>query len=209
MKKSDSGLLMEQLSAIAEGLSRTFSPFCEVVVHDLTQPEHAILAIHNNLSGRKEGDPVTELGLARIASPDFPDIIANYANTFADGRPVKSTSIGLKNAKGDYVAALCMNVDMTLFRGIQNTLAQFTQTDTPVVPETLEPAGAESLRQRIDQFAASRATTPRTLKAGERRELLLELRKTGLLDVKRSMETVASHLGISRSSVYLYLKEQP
>ena len=207
MKKSDNGLLMEHLSAIADALSQTFSPFCEVVVHDLTQPEHSILAIHNNLSGRKEGDPATELGLARIASPDFPDIIANYANTFTDGRPAKSTSIGLKNTKGDYVAALCMNVDITLFRGMQNMLAQFTQTDTPVVPETLEPAGTEYLRQRIDQFAASRAATPRTLKADERRELLQELRKTGLLDMKRSMETVASHLGISRSSVYLYAKD--
>ena len=204
MKKSDSELLMEQLSVIAEGLSQTFSPFCEVVMHDLTQPEHAILAIHNNLSGRKEDDPVTELGLARIASPDFPDIIANYANTFADSRPAKSTSIGLKNAKGDYVAVLCMNVDMTLFRDIQNMLAQLTWTDTPVVPETLEPAGAESLRQRIDQFAASRATTPRSLKASKRRELLQELRKAGLLDMKRSMETVASHLGISHSSFFSF-----
>ena len=204
MKKSDSELLMEQLSVIAEGLSQTFSPFCEVVMHDLTQPEHAILAIHNNLSGRKEDDPVTELGLARIASPDFPDIIANYANTFADSRPAKSTSIGLKNAKGDYVAVLCMNVDMTLFRDIQNMLAQLTWTDTPVVPETLEPAGAESLRQRIDQFAASRATPPRSLKASKRRELLQALRKAGLLDMKRSMETVASHLGISHSSFFSF-----
>ena len=60
--------------------------------------------------------PATELGLARIASPDFPSIIANYANQFADGRPVKSASIGIKDSSGKYVAALCLNVDITLFR---------------------------------------------------------------------------------------------
>ena len=35
--------------------------FCEVVVHDLTDPKNAILAIHNNLSGRRVGQPPTEL----------------------------------------------------------------------------------------------------------------------------------------------------
>lgn len=117
MPKNDENSLLSQLDTIAKGLSETFSPFCEVVVHDLKDPEHAIMSIHNNLSGREAGQPATELGLARIASPDFPEIIANYGNQFADGRPVKSTSIGIKDEEGNYVAALCLNVDMTLFRG--------------------------------------------------------------------------------------------
>ena len=103
--------LLTQLDTIAKGLSETLFPFCEVVVHDLTNPEHAILSIHNNLSGRKIGDPATELGLARIMSPEFPNLISNYANQFADGRPAKSTSIGIKDEEGEYVAAIFMNID--------------------------------------------------------------------------------------------------
>ncbi|WP_268631355.1 PAS domain-containing protein, partial [Escherichia coli] len=52
MPEVPENLLLSQLNVIAEGLSATFAPFCEVVVHDLQNPEHAILAIHNNLSGR-------------------------------------------------------------------------------------------------------------------------------------------------------------
>ncbi|GAB7547468.1 hypothetical protein CS8_071580 [Cupriavidus sp. 8B] len=59
--------LLEQLKQVAQGLGETLAPFCEVVVHDLLYPQQAILAIHNNLSGRQVGDPATELGLARIA----------------------------------------------------------------------------------------------------------------------------------------------
>ncbi|ULR32742.1 PAS domain-containing protein [Dickeya fangzhongdai] len=199
-------LLFEQLGTIAEGLGETFAPFCEVVIHDLKNPEHAILAIYNNLSGREVGQPATELGLARIASPEFPRIVANYANQFADGRPVKSTSIGIKDASGEYVASLCLNVDMTLFRGIQHAFARFNQVSTGVLNESLEPSGSEAIRQRIDQFAARLATTPRALKAPERRQLIQELRENGLLDVKKSMETIAQHLGISRASVYSYAK---
>jgi len=109
-KRDEGANLLEQLDQIAKGLGETFAPFCEVVVHDLQDPAHAIHAIHNNLSGRKIGDPATELGLARIADPQYPQVLANYANRFPDGRQAKSTSIGIKDSKGIYVAALCMNL---------------------------------------------------------------------------------------------------
>ncbi|ADO48879.1 helix-turn-helix transcriptional regulator [[Enterobacter] lignolyticus] len=207
MPDNQNASLLSQLSNIAQGLSETFAPFCEVVVHDLSNPEHAILAIYNNLSGRDVGDPATELGLARIASPEFPGVISNYANTFSDGRPVKSTSVGIKNDEGQYVAALCLNVDMSLFRGMQSALQQFTDVSPAAIAEHLEPGGSEAIRKRIDRFAARLATTPRALKAPERRQLMQELKENGLLDVKKSMDTIALHLGVSRATVYLYAKE--
>ncbi|EXC00654.1 TPA: PAS domain-containing protein [Acinetobacter baumannii] len=199
--------LLTQLETIAKGLSETLAPFCEVVVHDLTNPEHAILSIHNNLSGRKVGDPATELGLARIMSPEFPNLITNYANQFADGRPAKSTSIGIKDEEGQYVAALCMNIDLTLFRGMQSALEHFTKIETDNIIENLEPNGTEAIRRYIDQFASKHATTPRMLKLNERKQLIQELKNNGLLEIKKAVETVAQHLGISRASAYLYVKE--
>ena len=207
MPKNDENSLLSQLDTIAKGLSETFSPFCEVVVHDLKDPEHAIMSIHNNLSGREAGQPATELGLARIASPDFPEIIANYGNQFADGRPVKSTSIGIKDEEGNYVAALCLNVDMTLFRGMQSALARFTETESSPVREHLDPGSTEVIRQRIDDFAAKRATTARALKTEDRKILIQQLRKEGLLNVRKSMDTVAQHLGVSRATAYLYARQ--
>ncbi|MTC33313.1 transcriptional regulator [Providencia alcalifaciens] len=207
MAKPKENSLLAQIEAIAQGLSETFAPFCEVVVHDLKKPEHSIISIHNNLSGRKEGEATTELGLARIESADFPNIITNYANQFPDGRPAKSTSIGIKDETGQYVAALCLNLDMTQFRNMQSMLSQFTEVGCSPVKEHLEPNGSEAIRARIDQYAASIAATPRTLKADDRVALIELLRKEGLLDIKKSMDTIAQHLGVSRASVYLYAKK--
>ncbi|AUO23365.1 MULTISPECIES: transcriptional regulator [Pseudomonas] len=208
MKKHtpEQAALISQLEQIAEGLSKTFSPFCEVVLHDLRDPQHAIMAIHNNLSGRQPGDPATELGLARIADPEYPQVIANYQNQFADGRQVKSTSIGIKDSTGKYVAALCMNVDLSLFRGLQGMLEQFGSVSGDRPAESLDPSGADAIRARIDQFAARLATTPRALKAADRRLLMQELKEAGVMDIRRAMETVASHLGVSRAAVYTYAK---
>ncbi|MFC6673692.1 helix-turn-helix transcriptional regulator [Marinobacterium aestuariivivens] len=200
-------MLLEQIKQVADGLAKTFAPFCEIVVHDLLDPSHAVLAIHNNLSGREVGDPATELGLARIMDPEFEQVIANYPNCFPDGRQVKSTSIGIKDSEGRYIAALCMNIDLTVFQGFQGMLNQFVdiQVDAPA-KETFDPAGAEAIRARIDQFAARLATTPRALKAADRRILVKELKGAGLLDLRRAMEIVAAHLGVSRASVYSYAK---
>ena len=208
MKKHtpEQAALISQLEQIAEGLSKTFSPFCEVVLHDLRDPQHAIMDIHNNLSGRQPGDPATELGLARIADPEYPQVIANYQNQFADGRQVKSTSIGIKDSTGKYVAALCMNVDLSLFRGLQGMLEQFGSVSGDRPAESLDPSGADAIRARIDQFAARLATTPRALKAADRRLLMQELKEAGVMDIRRAMETVASHLGVSRAAVYTYAK---
>lgn len=195
--------LLEQLQLIAEGLGKTLAPFCEVVVHDLRDPEHAIVSIHNNLSGRAPGEPATELGLARIADPAYPPLLANYANRFADGRPAKSTSIGIKDADGRYAAALCLNVDLTLFKALQSAMGQFVQVDPEASPpESLDPAGADAIRARIDAYAARLGTTPRALKAEARRALLQELRADGLLQLRHAMQTVAGHLGVSRATVY-------
>ncbi|MBN3566343.1 transcriptional regulator [Burkholderia cenocepacia] len=206
-KTLDQQLLLGQLKQVAEGLARTFAPFTEVVVHDLLDPEHAVLAIHNNLSGREVGQPATELGLARIMDAAYEQIIANYPNQFSDGRQVKSTSIGIKDAKGDYIAALCLNVDLTLFRGFQNMLSSFMAVEgTTPARESLDPASADLIRTRIDEFAARMASTPRSLKPEDRRSLLKELKAAGLLEVRRAMDTIAVYLGVSRATVYSDVK---
>ena len=130
-------------------------------------------------------------------------MIANYANQFADGRPAKSTSIGIKDSSGQYVAALCMNIDLTLFRGLQSAVGQFVRIDADAaMKESLDPAGADLIRTRIDQFAARLATTPRALKTEDRRMLLRELKDSGVMEIRRAMEVTAQYLGVSRATVY-------
>lgn len=199
---SEQQVILEQVKQIAAGLGETLAPFTEVIVHDLRSPKHAILAIHNNLSGRGVGDPATELGLARIADDEYPQVIANYANQFSDGRRAKSTSIGIKDSDGHYFAALCLNVDVTLFRSISTMLEQFSVPKNEVVRESIDPSSADSIRERIDRFAVGLATTPQALKTDQRKVLVRVLKDEGYLDLRRSMDTVAQHLGVSRATVY-------
>lgn len=199
---------MREAARIVSALGETFAPLCEVVLHDLTDPEHAIVQIENNLSGRDVGDSATELGLARISDPSFPDVIANYANSFADGRPAKSTSIGLKDKSGKYIAAICMNVDISYLKSIGVYLGELTRTtDSAPVSEHLTRR-REDISARILAFSAARNRDPRALTADEKREILGQLADEGELDRRGAPERVAAVFGISRSNVYYYLKKK-
>lgn len=198
--------LLEQLSAIAEGLSRTFKPFCEVVVHDLTEPNSGIYTIYNPLSNRQSKDALTALGQARQADAKYPQIVANYPNKLSDGRQLKSTSVGIKDEAGNYVAAFCMNVDTSVFTTAQQMLSQLTAFEQHEQKETLYMLTLEDLQQYIQKFAVKQATTIQALKAPQKKQLLQELKKHGFLDIRLSIDTIAQTLGVSRTSVYGYLK---
>ncbi|OAH11766.1 helix-turn-helix transcriptional regulator [Streptomyces jeddahensis] len=201
--------LIREAEKIAVALGRMFPGLCEVVLHDLRDPQHAIRAIENNLSGRQVGDSATELGLARIADPEYPSVIQNYPNRFPDGRPVKSTSIGIKNAEGEYIAALCLNLDVSVLSPVTLALSNLVSTDNghreqPL--ETLRDRNARELRQEVEARAAERAATPRSLRREDKKELVRQLQRDGYFDSRDAAQTIADLLGVSRATVYNYTK---
>ena len=201
-------LLLRETEKVAIALGRMFPGVCEVVLHDLRDPAHSIRVIEGALSGRSVGDPATELGLARIADPDYPDVLQNYPNRFPDGRPAKSTSIGIKNREGNYVAALCLNLDVSLLRGAARSLAALVRTDEPARPltETLRARTLEELHDLVEDFAATRGQTPRSLTPAAKKELVRELKVRGFLELKNAVPALTGLLGIARATVYNYLR---
>ena len=208
MKIAEKDVLLRECGKIVSALGQTLAPLVEVVLHDLTQPDHSIIAIANNLSGRGVGEPVTEIGLARIADPNYPETLLNYPNSFPDGRPVKSTSIGLKNSQGEYVAAICLNVDVSILTGAAGILNQFSQISESVVQETLSSPRLKSIDNLLKEFAIGYNTTPHALSASQRREAVQLLSEKGLMDLKHAHAVVADILGVARSTIYSYLPKK-
>nr|WP_145486791.1 MULTISPECIES: PAS domain-containing protein [Streptomyces] len=201
--------LVQEAEKIAVALGRMFPGLCEVVLHDLRDPDRSIRAIENNLSDRQVGDPATELGLSRIADPAYPDVVQNYPNRFPDGRPAKSTSIGIKNAEGRYIAALCLNLDVSVLSPVTLTLANLVATDdghgdTPL--ETLRDRHARELRRAVEELSAERGAPPRSLSRTDKKALVQQLNRDGYFESRDAARTIADLLGVSRATVYNYAK---
>ncbi len=199
-------LLLREAAKIVDALAQTLAPLCEVVLHDLRNPDHSIVSIGNNLSGRKIGAKATELGLARIADPDFPDLLINYPNTFDDGRAVKSTSIGLKDSEGTFVAAICLNMDVSYLRFFSSYLNDFTKTVADKrAKENLINSDNPSIETEILRFASTNNKDPRSLTSNEKRHLIRQLNENNVLNRRGAAEQISKILGVSRSSIYYYL----
>jgi predicted transcriptional regulator YheO len=210
MKITENQLLLREGKKIVDALGKTFFPLVEVVLHDLTVDEHHVVAISNNLSGRSIGASTTEIGLARISDPNFPEVLQSYPNQFPDGRPAKSTSIGIKNSAGDYVMAICLNIDVSLLSAAASSLQQLVQTESPTVDikENLVSPSLDVIRSTLEHYATSLNTTPRMLTPAHRRAAIQQLSQAGLMDLKNAQRIVANTLGIARSTVYTYLPQK-
>jgi predicted transcriptional regulator YheO len=206
--RADEALFVE-LDKIAIALGRMFPGLCEVVLHDLRDPEHSIRLIENNLSGRHVGDSATELGMLRIGDPEYPSVVQNYANTFADGRPAKSTSIGIKGSDGNYIAAICLNLDISVLSPMTLALANLAATESQTRDEPLETLrdhSSKEIRSVVESLAAQRSAAPRSLSKDAKREVVQHLKQGGYFDLHDAASTIADLLGISRATVYNYTK---
>ena len=68
LSKADTAIL-NSYKILAEGLAEYLGEGCEIVIHSLGNLEHSVIKIINGQhTGRKEGSPITDLGLSMVKS---------------------------------------------------------------------------------------------------------------------------------------------
>jgi predicted transcriptional regulator YheO len=72
--------------------------------------------------------------------------------------------------------------------------------------ETLRDRNARELRQAVEELAAERAATPRSLGREDKKALVRQLHQDGYFDSRDAAQTIADLLGVSRATVYNYAK---
>jgi predicted transcriptional regulator YheO len=208
MSKNHEDHLIQEAKKITIALGKMFAPFCEVVLHDLRSPQSAIIAIENNFSGRSVGDSTTNVGLQRAVNVSFPEILQNYQNVLSNGKVLKSTSIGIKNEHGKYIASICLNFDTSFFKNISSQLELFTATEPSkkTVTEELRSLSIQEISEVVHTFAQDRHATPKELSKAQKLELIHLLENKGLLQLRNAISNLAHLLDVTRPTIYTYLK---
>ncbi|GAC1609721.1 MAG: PAS domain-containing protein [Aquirhabdus sp.] len=201
---------MRELSKVAEAVAKTLEPFCEVVLHDLSATPPKIVSIHGAISGRMVNDSTTEMGYARIHDADFPDVVLNYPNTLPNGRPTKSTSIGIRDNSGKCIASLCLNVEIAELSSLHLMLGKLCQTDAQAAPvkESLvaRKHSLDELDEAVHAFAKQYNRLPHALDIPTRKSLILKMAQMGYLSLHGSIPRLAKFLNVSRATIYAALK---
>jgi len=199
-------LSLKNSQPFAEAIARLLHPLAEVVIHDLETDQ--IQAIYNPLSRRKIGDSSY---LDRVDFDVSENIIGPYAKTNWDGRPMKSISIIIRNQSGEPDGFLCINVDTSAFESAQNLLQSFLGNDV-VIEEEAQRLFKDDLYERINLYVQSccreKQVSIEALSKDEKQEIVNALVADGAFEGRNAASYIGRVLGVSRSTVYNYLKNE-
>ncbi|MDO5033102.1 transcriptional regulator [Corynebacterium sp.] len=142
---------------LVEFLGAAIGPNCELVLHDLDDPECSIVAIANgHISGRVVGGPVTNFALwfMRQAEKNHVPSLTGYKSVNSEGRACRSSSYFIRDEDGRLRGMLCINADVTELVNIEDALRRFMGEDISSMPDKIDAFPPE----RADSVVESRPT---------------------------------------------------
>lgn len=211
--------ILERYVPLVEYIGQIFGEYCEVILHDLTNMEHSIVAIANQqITGREVGGHITDFGLEVVHDPKYEDkdFAVNYRGTTPDGKRIlKSSTFFIRDDSGDTIGLLCINLDITDWMAAQRLIEGVTrligepaarQQKEPTI-ETFSLSLEETLHSMIDRVISELGVPPHRLTTGEKKRLVMTLHAKGTFTLKGAVGLVAKRLDVSEQTVYRYLRE--
>ena len=196
------------LRPLAVGIQRLFDPFCEVVIHDFADFEHSIIHIEGNVSNRSIGGAATDLLLMRAKHGDTDEDLFNYLTSLPNGRLMKSSTIFLRDDVGQAYGAFCINFDISAFAGFRELLGDFVTTeDRNDVSEMLSDNIHHTIQSIIAEVVYEKGDESPIMTREGKVDLIARLADKGVFQVKKAVPILADQLGLSRATVYNYLRE--
>jgi predicted transcriptional regulator YheO len=200
-------IVVEALGLVGRAVTETLGEWCEVVVHDLADLDHSIVSISGNVTGRKVGGNITDLGLARIRAQETAPLI-NYTSYTDDGKTLKCSTVFVCDETGKPYACVCLNVNITpvlLFDRFLQNIASTRQE--PGIAEFFADDLTEMIESIIAEAAYEAGKPLSVMTKDDRLKMVAALEKRGLFQLRNSVPIVAKRLAVSRKTIYNYLSE--
>ncbi len=197
------------LRPIASGIVETLGDhLCEVLIHDLANPESSIVCIEGDVTGREVGGPLTDLGFINLRLGDSQEDMLSYLSRSHSGRLLKSSSIMLRDETGHVFGAFCINIDISKFVALEDLIREFTTVDLQVkVQETFVDDVSDVLHGFIEDANGKIGKRVDRMSKQDKVRLVALLDEKGAFTIKKAVPLVAEYLGVSRFTIYNYLKD--
>ena len=207
----DHKCLLQNLQHLADAVVAMFGKNCEACVHDLTALPASLVYIRGQVTHRKPGAPATDRLLKMIAPGRINvDESSNYKTISGDGKSLKSTTTLFRDASGRPVAAFCINFDTTEFYNASQALLPFINLPENGVgfsAETFARSSDETVEALMHHAATEIGKHPSTMNIEERGRFVTILEENGIFQFKGAVEQVARMMGVTRFTIYNYLKK--
>lgn len=196
------------LRQIAVALKELFDPYCEVVLHDFSDFERSIVFVAGNVTNRSVGGPATDLLLTKARAGDTDEDLFSYLTSLPGGRFMKSSTVFLRQPDGQAYGAFCVNFDITPFVSMRKALGLLVVTEEKGdVVETFAEEIEDTIHTIVTDALLELGQGIPLMTREEKIDLVGRLEEKGVFQVKKAVPIVADQLGLSRATVYNYLRE--
>jgi predicted transcriptional regulator YheO len=204
--------ILESYAVVADGVGRIFGNCCETTIHSLENPFKSLIYInHGEVTGRQIGSPLTDLALELIEKSKHTteDVIGPYFSRTSSGRQLRSVTILIRNENKDLIGFICINLD------ISAPLDQFMKIFMPVekndggepVSENYSNTVADLVRSAFLNVQKKISQTTGVAPIEKNKKIIQKLQELGIFDIKGAVDTVAAELGVSKFTIYNYLRD--
>jgi predicted transcriptional regulator YheO len=191
------------VDAIAETIVQLLHPHAEIVLHDLATGK--IARIWNPFSGRKPGEPSDlddidpELVEENVAGP--------YEKASPKGARLKSISAILRDRVGIPRFLLCINLDVSQFDAAARLLQSFGATSESRPDWMFRQDIREQINLQIADYLKRHNLSMAALDQDGRIALIAFLDESGAFQTRRAVDHIAAALDLSRTTVYVLLRQ--
>ncbi len=205
--------ILKNMVPLVEGIANTFGRNCEVVLHDVTNPQNSIIAIENgHVTGRAIGGPMSEYGLTALRKGESCGHKINYMKKTPDGRILKASSMVIRDENGKLIGFLCISFDISELMIAKNLLLDFTKAeeDQEYPQDNRESFGSnvnEVLSSIVNKTLESVGKPVAFMSKEEKVNIVEMLDDKGVFLIKGAIDYVAKILCVSRYTIYNYLDE--
>ena len=203
-------VIFQNLERLAAVLVETFGRNCEIAIHDFAKLPHSLVYVEGEITKRKPGAPVTDLVIKTLRREgNEAKNICNYKNTTKLGRILKSSTAFIRDSQNKIIGAFCINLDITDFLNSITLIENLTHTSNAQNSETKETFALslnETVESLIDQVVRKAGKQPAVMTKEEKLELVSVLEMNGAFSVKGAVHQVATLLGVSKYTMYNYIK---
>lgn len=216
MNNNDTNSKLRKYIPLVDFFAAVLGKNSEVVLHDLNDPDHSIIAIRNNhISNREVGGPATDLVLKILKESDKEErsFIANYVGIGKFNKALKSSTYFIRE-EGELIGMICVNTDEAVFDGLFASMKKLQETFIKGKMETDEVQTSENLSRSIEEVAreaisevlSTQNVSIEYLKQQDKLNIIEVLYLKGIFLLKGAVVEIAKALGMSEASVYRYVQ---
>ena len=207
---------LEKYFPLVDFWGEVCGPAYEILIHDVSEPNHSIVKIVNNhISQREVGSPLTDLAMDLIETKEYEtkSHVANYLGKTKEGRHLVASTFFIKE-NGELIGLLCVNHDTHAIQDIFDDLeifienhALYPKPDKAKYQENFDNNINDHMFEIVNKEINDSSIAPDRMTTSEKKAIISKLNDYGVFAVRGMIPNIAKQLCTSEPTIYRYLRE--